>query len=68
MQTGRRDEATAAFWKTLAIDPTHIRATENFAGHALDGGDRVDGGDPHADDVEEQRHHFTAPLVRPVTR
>ena len=39
MQTGRRDEATAAFWKTLSIDPTHVRATENFAAHALDGGD-----------------------------
>ncbi len=39
MQTGRRDEATAAFWKTLSIDPTHVRATENFAGHSLDSGD-----------------------------
>lgn len=39
MQAGRRDEATAAFWKTLSIDPTHVRATENFAGHCLDGGD-----------------------------
>jgi tetratricopeptide (TPR) repeat protein len=39
MQLQRRDEATAAFWKTLGIDPTHVRATENFAGHALDGGD-----------------------------
>jgi tetratricopeptide (TPR) repeat protein len=39
MQAGRRDEATAAFWKTLSIDPTHVRATENFAAHALDGGD-----------------------------
>jgi tetratricopeptide (TPR) repeat protein len=39
MQAGRRDEATSAFWKALSIDPTHVRATENFAAHALDGGD-----------------------------
>jgi tetratricopeptide (TPR) repeat protein len=39
MQAGRRAEATDAFWKTLAIDPTHVRATENFAGHSLDGDD-----------------------------
>ncbi|MCA9677700.1 MAG: C39 family peptidase, partial [Myxococcales bacterium] len=39
MQGGRRDEATAAFWKTLTIDPGHVRATENFTAHALDGGD-----------------------------
>lgn len=39
MAQGRRDEATAAFWKALTIDPTHVRATENFAAHALDGGE-----------------------------
>ncbi len=39
MQGARRDEATAAFWKALTVDPTHTRATENFTSHALDGGD-----------------------------
>ncbi|MCC7537406.1 MAG: C39 family peptidase [Deltaproteobacteria bacterium] len=32
------DAATAAFWKALTLDPSHVRATENFAAHALDHG------------------------------
>jgi len=39
MQQSRRADATEAFWTTLRIDPTHVRATENFAAHALDSGD-----------------------------
>ncbi|HTJ41667.1 MAG TPA: C39 family peptidase [Kofleriaceae bacterium] len=39
MQQGRGGEATEAFWRTLGIDASHVRATENFAGHALDQGD-----------------------------
>ncbi|UJR85990.1 Hypothetical protein I5071_80710 [Sandaracinus amylolyticus] len=39
MSMKRRADADAAFWKTLTIDPTRGRATENFASHALEGGD-----------------------------
>ena len=39
MQQGRAGEATTAFWKTLEIDAGHVRATENFTGHALDQGE-----------------------------
>ena len=35
----RPDEAAAAFWKTLKIDATHVRATENFASLALERGE-----------------------------
>ena len=37
-QADRPAEATAAYWHTLQIDPSHIRATENFARHQLDDG------------------------------
>lgn len=36
---GRHAEATAAFWRALALDPAHVRAMENFAALALDTGD-----------------------------
>ena len=39
MQQGRGAEATEAFWRTLGIEAGHVRATENFAGHALDKAD-----------------------------
>lgn len=38
----RPDEATEAYWKVLAIDPAHVRATENFARHQLDRGELDD--------------------------
>jgi tetratricopeptide (TPR) repeat protein len=38
-QLGRDDDAVAAFRRALAIDPAHVRATENYAALALDGGE-----------------------------
>jgi tetratricopeptide (TPR) repeat protein len=36
---GRDDEATEGWWHALELDPSHVRATENFASHALEQGD-----------------------------
>jgi|GEM_PF-2638822 len=38
-QAARDDEATAGFWNTLAVDASHVRATENFARHQLERGE-----------------------------
>ncbi len=35
MAQHRDDEAALAYWKTLTIEAGHVRATENFASHAL---------------------------------
>lgn len=38
-QLGRDDSAVEAFRRALKIDPAHVRATENYAALALDGGE-----------------------------
>jgi tetratricopeptide (TPR) repeat protein len=35
----RADEATRGWWRALELDPSHVRATENFAAHALENED-----------------------------
>jgi tetratricopeptide (TPR) repeat protein len=35
----RNEEATNGWWHALELDPAHVRATENFASHALEQGD-----------------------------
>jgi tetratricopeptide (TPR) repeat protein len=35
----RADDATRGWWKALELDPSHVRATENFSSHALAQGD-----------------------------
>jgi tetratricopeptide (TPR) repeat protein len=35
----RAKEATEGWWHALELDPSHVRATENFASHALEQGD-----------------------------
>ena len=35
----RPKEATEGWWHALELDPSHVRATENFASHALEQGD-----------------------------
>jgi tetratricopeptide (TPR) repeat protein len=38
MECDRPADATAGWWRALGLDPAHLRATENFASHALEQG------------------------------
>jgi tetratricopeptide (TPR) repeat protein len=38
-ECGRDKEASDGWWHALELDPSHVRATENFASHALEQGD-----------------------------